>query len=165
MAVLLNERSAVAAPRNSSSNRKKFVVKKKKPPAWVLVTFFGLPAVLIVVLSGMIVKNVFFSNPCAKPKSSDNPEEVIQRAEKLRDEAQRLKRKAYKWQREGKNISGLIQGALEKFKKARDLYGQIVEKVKKQHDGKIPPEFQGYEKERSEIQQAIGDTVKMSPMY
>lgn len=147
----------------NGNRRKNFKVQRQRPPKVVLIVFIGLPALAILILLGMIMKNLLSGGGDDKPKPPD-PTAIMKEADQLYKEGKGLYSKVVEFQNQNKDTSTLMASAMKKLQAARNGINTILEKIKADNNGEIPPAFRGYVKKMGDIQQLILDLVKRMNM-
>ena len=151
--------------RSPSRRTKQFVTQKQATPTWIVVAFIGVPCLVILVLAGLLVKNLVAGGPDEEPEVLDANQNVKE-ADAFFREAQDLIAKGKQLSTEGKPGSErLFRQALDKLTKARKLYQAIIDEAKEQEGADYnEEEYDGYVDKITEIQKLIGDAVKMIPL-
>lgn len=143
-----------------NNGRPRFKVQKQKTPTWMLFVFIGVPAVVILVLLGLIVNNLLRGDE-EPDKQEKDPAAIMREADKLYNEGMTLKAKGFNRQERDKQAQAYFKQAYGKLIKAQQQYRIILDKIKKQNNGVIPKDYNDYLRKMGEISQALNDLSKM----
>ncbi len=126
----------------------------------MLFVFIGVPAVVILVLLGLIVNNLLRGDE-EPDKQEKDPAAIMREADKLYNEGMTLKAKGFNRQERDKQAQAYFKQAYGKLIKAQQQYRIILDKIKKQNNGVIPKDYNDYLRKMGEISQALNDLSKM----
>ena len=142
-----------------------FAVKKQATPPWILVTFIGVPSLVIVVLAGFLVKNLVTGDPEPPPEPPST--------RTLEREAEQLLLQGLNFKKEGKQLSdkgderayARFKMALGKLADAQKKYQTIIDEIKREEGVEtLPEEYRGYEERMTVIQRHKLDVARMMGM-
>ncbi len=156
-------RPGAAQARNGARS---FVTQKQPTPPWIVAVFIGVPSVVILILAGLLVKNLVTSSG-----------EVVEEAPpvaQIEREAEKLVRSAVSLKAEGKELQDkgeekrafdYYKRAIKKAREAQQLYKGILDDIRVQEglgeDDPLSEEYAGYEVKMTRIQQIIQDIIRM----
>jgi len=128
-----------------------------------LVTFIGVPAVIIVILSALIIKNLVTGKPQVVDQSPD-PNLEIREAEALYAEAAKENSRAKQLSDKGnyQEAERLWDSALRKAKKAYEKGRYVIQRLKEQlKTEELPDEYAGYYEFLTRVAQLQKDIASM----
>jgi len=158
-----NRRQRSAGSPRRGSGRSTFVAKKQPTPTWILVTFIGVPSLIIVILAGLIVKNLV-SGKSEEPAQVADYNTEYQSALKLYQQAVEEEKLARRLSQKGSSDQAdrLLTSALKKLGEAQRKVLGIVEELKRRLGvEELPVEYGGYNEFLTKIVQRRKDIISM----
>ena len=153
-------------PSGAKPQRRRFVAKKQPTPKWIFVAFIGVPSVVIVALTVLLLAKVLGAGGGPEePEPPDTNEQFVQ-ARKKYEEARYLSAEYKRLSDDGKREEATKQYrlAMAALSQGQQIILPVIDEIKKQLGVKVlPPEYGEYLKLAQDIQQAKSDLLRMAP--
>ena len=144
-----------------------FTVQRQKIPRWIVVLFIGVPAVACVVLLVILVVTIITgSTEVDDGPAAPSWKEVVDRAElHVADGLKEKKKGDGLLETDAKKAQAHHTNALKLIEVAQKSYKDLIEAIKEEHGGVVPPEYYGWKKRLYEIQLIKEDLIKTIGNY
>jgi len=149
--------------RRGGRNGRQFVVQKQPTPTWILVTFIGVPSLIILILGVWLVSNIVGGGA---PEVVEKPEPTAldSQAKKLYREAVSMIHRAKQLSDSGKQkqAEAIYDRALKKLSQAKKNYDDIINEIKVRLGVEdLPEDYRGFEEARMKVVQRMQDIARM----